>query len=758
MGSPAAERGVMKLFLLRAAAATLAITALAAPGSRAGSADPLGVPAEVPGPSWLHAELATHPIVENSGGWAAAPLMVSGAEAYRDGEYLFQDFIYDAHGANTTDAPALPPDTSPSSTGGAASAPTGDLAQPTDAARFGNNVADLLEVRAKPELLGVRYRVTLNTLLADDATIVAIGIDTDRNPETGSDDWGAGIGSLGQLGLEHVILTWGDGATLDGAPISSTVDVDGNQIDIQTPLDAGNATWRHYLVAGVHDPTTHTFAAVDELPSATRPGGAHATAPPPVLNVGFRTDDDEPMGVDTAETGGRGAYGWGNWREHGQAKALAARDISRFSADIDFDKLHRRVEASTVPTSGFFSRLFVSHRTELGEGVRPGSPGDTLLGPIQPYGVYIPEDHDPDEAASFTLLLHAAACNYNQYGVQAPAFLEQLTDARGGIVATPEARGPTVGYGGIGEVDTFEMWADLAHNYRLDFDRVALTGISMGGAGTFRLASLYPDLFTKAFPIAGTGSSVVDIAENLRNVPLLMWNGIPDELVSPTSYLPYQQRLEELRYRHRQVMFPARDHLVRPLGTGTDFSLGAAFLGNERIDRDPRHVTYRVMRNMDDPALDLRYSGAYWVSGLALTDGAEQGTIEAVDLMSADGDPLAETFTEPGDQPEPHIARGVDWTPTKGTPINGLDVSLADLAAATIDLSRTDVDVHRRGLVTVDTTTPTRLHLAGLPAGTRVQLDGVEIGRSASSPMAIDIPTGAHVITFGQVRTGAASI
>ena len=32
---------------------------------------------------------------------SAKPLLVSGTDAYRDGEYLYQDYLYDDHGADT---------------------------------------------------------------------------------------------------------------------------------------------------------------------------------------------------------------------------------------------------------------------------------------------------------------------------------------------------------------------------------------------------------------------------------------------------------------------------------------------------------------------------------------------------------------------------------------------------------------------------------------------------------------------------------
>src|SRR4051794_41906834 len=51
-----------------------------------------------PGPDLLYAPAPDAPQLQNTGVWKAAPILVSGAEAYRDGEFLYQDFLFDDHG------------------------------------------------------------------------------------------------------------------------------------------------------------------------------------------------------------------------------------------------------------------------------------------------------------------------------------------------------------------------------------------------------------------------------------------------------------------------------------------------------------------------------------------------------------------------------------------------------------------------------------------------------------------------------------
>src|SRR4051812_31351454 len=62
-----------------------------------------------PGPDLLYADAPPAPQLENAGPWKADPILVSGATAYRDGEFLYQDFLFDDHGAaGATDDPSDP--------------------------------------------------------------------------------------------------------------------------------------------------------------------------------------------------------------------------------------------------------------------------------------------------------------------------------------------------------------------------------------------------------------------------------------------------------------------------------------------------------------------------------------------------------------------------------------------------------------------------------------------------------------------------
>jgi len=729
----------------RACTLAAAVLCVAAAAARAGSL-PEVTSGPLPGPPVLHAPLASAPPFENAPPWSAEPLRVSGAEAYVAGEYLWQDWIFDSYGANTTNLPAAPPDTAPASATGAASAPTGDVVYPTDAATYGFDAADLLEVRARLVPGGVAYRVTLNTMLVPDAALVAIGIDTDLDSGTGSDDLGYGTGALGPLGVEHVVATWGSGAELDGAAVPSSVDTTRNQIHVEVPLDPAGATWRHYLVAGLYDAGTGGFKPIGLLPSATEPGGSHLTTPPPVFNVGFRFADQEPMGADPTELGGRGAYFYGGWREHAQAHALAARDISAFHADIDFALLEAEITDVRVPQTGILNRLVVSHSDLGGEGAT----ADQTLGQIQPYAVRIPDDYVPGTPMGVQPILHSAAANYNQMVGSIDTLVKALGRDVGAIVFTPEARGPTVGYAGVGEVDFFEVWADVAHHYTLDPERVNLSGISMGGIGSYRLASHYPDLFGRVMPLAAHGADVTDLADNLYNLPYIAWNGIPDELVPIADVLPYQMVVDALGYRHEQHLFPTRDHLANPIGGEMDFGSLTPFVAGVGVDRDPSRVVYRRAPDRDDPANSLFYDKAYWVSDIAVAPGADSGLVDVRSLARGEGDPGVVDIDALSDDPEPHEVIGKAWQPTAEAPQNTVEAVLTDVEAATLWLDRSGVRLGQPLELHLDSTANVALRLVGSwPSPVEATRDGVPIGTLTPQGGAIEIvDAGVHDYRF----------
>jgi len=70
---------------------------------------------------------------------------------------------------------------------------------------------------------------------------------------------------------------------------------------------------------------------------------------------------------------------------------------------------------------------------------------------------------------------------------------------------------------------------DLIRQYRVDPDRVYLTGLSMGGYGTWSLAAAHPEKFAALVPICGGGNP--GDASKLARLPIWVFHGAKDNAV-----------------------------------------------------------------------------------------------------------------------------------------------------------------------------------------------------------------------------------
>jgi predicted peptidase len=79
-------------------------------------------------------------------------------------------------------------------------------------------------------------------------------------------------------------------------------------------------------------------------------------------------------------------------------------------------------------------------------------------------------------------------------------------------------------------VDVVNAFVDeITKKFRVDKDRVYLTGLSMGGYGTWALAAAHPEKFAAIAPICG-GGNVAD-APKLGTLPIWVFHGAKDPTV-----------------------------------------------------------------------------------------------------------------------------------------------------------------------------------------------------------------------------------
>jgi pimeloyl-ACP methyl ester carboxylesterase len=685
-----------------------------------------------PGPSILYTKPAHSPLLANRGIWHAKPILVSGTSAYRDGEWLYQDYLFDDHGALGTPDP-----TTPYSTTDFLFAPVaGTYTYPTSKV-YADNAADLVEFRTKPLAHATAFRVTLNSM--HKAALVGFTI---RLGGGATHRWpfGAGVSSAASRFLtvhgRHGVLTNAATGKAIGPKPTVRVSVRRHQFTVLLPHRAWNPHHRKVpmtIGTGLWNRSANTYLKPAIGPAtATRPGGGSATGVA-LVNVGPRYSELWPKLREPALTIGDAAAGGivegSMWREHQQAEKLAQDQIQNFSATVNFRKLARRVtDNARVPTTGAMDRIMVSH-FPASQGLDPtqvcsriAPPTDVgascvgrMGGRLQPYAIYVPKGRPGKRGYGLTLLLHSLSANYNQFSTSHNQ--SQLGNrGRGTIVITPSGRGPDGGYAGVPEADTFETWNTVAHLYKLDPRWTSISGYSMGGYGAYRLAERWPDLFARAFSVVGAPSPTSGLP-SMRNVPLLAWNATADELVNLDTTLQAIQSLTKDGLRFTEDLFTGADHLT--LATDDQYLPGAHFLGTHRVNRNPMHVTFVVDHSQDNRAADVVANHAYWLSGITARHPSTTGTIDVRSLAFGYGDARVQPVrTSAGvlsggaHVAMPYAQFRQTWhSEVKTKRRNRLVVHATNIRRVVVDPVRAKVDCH--ATLAVKTDGPVTIQLAG---------------------------------------------
>lgn len=76
-----------------------------------------------------------------------------------------------------------------------------------------------------------------------------------------------------------------------------------------------------------------------------------------------------------------------------------------------------------------------------------------------------------------------------------------------------------------------ELVHQLVKDYPVDFNRIYITGLSMGGLGTFDAMARYPELFAAAVPVCGGGDPTT--AAIIKDIPTWIFHGAEDTSVDP---------------------------------------------------------------------------------------------------------------------------------------------------------------------------------------------------------------------------------
>lgn len=199
--------------------------------------------------------------------------------------------------------------------------------------------------------------------------------------------------------------------------------------------------------------------------------------------------------------------------------------------------------------------------------------GDTLL-----YRVMYPEEYVEGESYPLVLFLHGAGERGDDnaaqltWGVDAFAD-EDFRQEHPAIVIAPQV--PEQSYWanlrwreeGAGLTDepmlplklAYDLVLQTSNELPVDKNRLYVTGISMGGFGTWDLITRYPDTFAAAIPICGGGDT--GKAHLLTEIPIWNFHGALDNIVPPELSRDMIDAIREAGGLPGYTEYPDVDHL-----------------------------------------------------------------------------------------------------------------------------------------------------------------------------------------------------
>lgn len=182
-------------------------------------------------------------------------------------------------------------------------------------------------------------------------------------------------------------------------------------------------------------------------------------------------------------------------------------------------------------------------------------------GTTQPYRLYVPSAVANQTSLPLVVVLHG-------WGVDEIAWfkftrVKRIAEEFGFVVAAPYARG-NWWYRGPAERDVVEVVDDVRKRVHIDPDRIYLAGHSMGGWGTWWIASRHPDLFSAIAPMSGFDPQ--EFVLNCVNLaPSVIHDQLDDIVPVRFSRLPVQ-RMAELGISHQYREEIGYGHASRMIG------------------------------------------------------------------------------------------------------------------------------------------------------------------------------------------------
>ena len=174
------------------------------------------------------------------------------------------------------------------------------------------------------------------------------------------------------------------------------------------------------------------------------------------------------------------------------------------------------------------------------------------------YLLYLPENYDERKGGwPLMLFLHGAGergDRLDSVKIHGPPKLIENGRQFPFIILSPQC--PTDQWWSVEVLDV--LIKDVCKHYRVDEDRIYVTGLSMGGYGTWALALEYPNRFAAIAPICGGGNPLK--ARILKHLPIWVFHGAKDDVVDIQRSKEMVEALKEVGGNVKFTVYPEAGH------------------------------------------------------------------------------------------------------------------------------------------------------------------------------------------------------
>jgi predicted peptidase len=195
----------------------------------------------------------------------------------------------------------------------------------------------------------------------------------------------------------------------------------------------------------------------------------------------------------------------------------------------------------------------------LESGQRPAVLAREVLMELD-YFIYLPEGYDQkQEAWPLMVFLHGAGergHDLNKVKVHGPPKLVDQGKDLPFIIVSPQCPTDQWWPNKIGHI--MALIDETVEHYSVDESRIYLTGLSMGGYGTWAIASAHSERFAAIAPVCGGGLPYM--ARNLKDIPIWAFHGAKDPVVPLEQS---QQMVDAVKWaggNAKLTVYPEADH------------------------------------------------------------------------------------------------------------------------------------------------------------------------------------------------------